>query len=613
MTATALGILGAVDFGAPADLAWVGSAVCPPVGPSVPEGSSAWILRDPCSVAGFDFPASSLAPHLMIAADVRLHNRKDLLGRLGIPDSDATRFPDSLLLLLAYQKWGDECGSFLLGEFAFAIWNNLQKRLFCCRDHLGMRPFFYWQGGTRLVFGGDPASILAVPGVARVLNRRKLAGMVVHSGYDFYPEDTFHDGIKSLPAASSLTIDYAGIRSRTYWQPAIRPELIPHRPEEILEALRELLFEAIDARLTDGVPVAAELSGGLDSSAVTSIAALCLQKKGKDLLALSAVLAEEKRAQFNDEREYVDEFRTWPNVRIEYVTAQGKGPFDSIEDPTRFAMAPLRGSRFYLLESFERVASARGVRVILQGYMGELGPSCFGHRYYTELATKFRWPTLIRELRQLRNIRGISPLRHMAGQVRDLTPWRAGGRPDSFVLLTSDFAKNGDALRPFVQSASPYQRALQLASIRRFMLGGARRTGCTVGGQIRVSLPLLDKRLVEFCLSAPPDMKVRNGYSRYLIRGSLEGVLPRKIQWRTTKLPFSPDYFDRYNAQLGKAREFVAAIGPGDPVRSVIDVTRLAGLIQPVAPGVRSVMARDVVPRTIYTICFLRQFAEFHA
>jgi hypothetical protein len=141
----------------------------------------------------------------------------------------------------------------------------------------------------------------------------------------------------------------------------------------------------------------------------------------------------------------------------------------------------------------------------------------------------------------------------------------------------------------------------------------ASETGQTLRGQIRVSRPLLDKRVLEFCLAAPPAMKVQNGYRRYLVRKSLEGVLPEKIRWRISKLPFSPDYFARYDAQLGKAREFLAAIGPNDPVRSAIDVDRLGALVKPVNPGDPASVdaAYHVVPANIYAICFLRQFAEY--
>jgi hypothetical protein len=122
---------------------------------------------------------------------------------------------------------------------------------------------------------------------------------------------------------------------------------------------------------------------------------------------------------------------------------------------------------------------------------------------------------------------------------------------------------------------------------------------------------LLDKRILEFCLALPAGMNVRDGYQRYLIRRALDGVLPPRIQWRTSKAHFSPDYYVRYNAQLGMARSFVAAIGSRDPVRSVIDVNRIEKMLIPVDVATVNVAARDDVPVTLYTINFLRQFPEF--
>jgi len=130
-------------------------------------------------------------------------------------------------------------------------------------------------------------------------------------------------------------------------------------------------------------------------------------------------------------------------------------------------------------------------------------------------------------------------------------------------------------------------------------------------GTVRKSFPMLDRKLLEFCTSAPASMKVRAGYSRYLVRRALDGVLPPKIQWRTSKMPFSPDYYLRYNAQLSIARHFVAAIGRHDPVRTIVDVDRLGLLLEPVHPVQGSWDALMTIPSTLYMICFLRQFAEF--
>jgi hypothetical protein len=131
------------------------------------------------------------------------------------------------------------------------------------------------------------------------------------------------------------------------------------------------------------------------------------------------------------------------------------------------------------------------------------------------------------------------------------------------------------------------------------------------GWPVPFSFPLLDKRLLEFCLSAPGEMKIRDGYSRYLVRRSMDGILPRKIQWRTTKCAFAPDYGKRYRAQIGKARDFVMNIRSRDPVRTIVNVERLEYLINNPDSAAGNAAALAVVPMTIYMICFLRQFGEF--
>src|SRR6185312_3496233 len=119
-------------------------------------------------------------------------------NRLGL--DEAPGLSDAQLLLRAYEKWGEELPTFLLGEFAFAIWDDRHKRLFCCRDQIGFRPFLYWRDGSILVFASSRHTILSVPGVPRRLNRRKLAAAIVFGGDQYYHDETFHAGIMSLPA-----------------------------------------------------------------------------------------------------------------------------------------------------------------------------------------------------------------------------------------------------------------------------------------------------------------------------------------------------------------------------------------------------------------------------
>lgn len=607
-------IWGVIDFGSPPNLEWIQQSSDVFAFPSsVPDSSCACLLQAPavftdCTL-GTGFVRGARDLHFTIVATARLHNRNDLIRILGIK-SEPTSVSDTDLILLAYQKWGQNCGEYLLGEFSFAIWDEHLRHLFCCRDHIGFRPFVYYRQGSRFVFSSDIRCLLRTPGIPRQLNYRKFAGLTVFGGPSQYPEDTFHRGIQSLPGASSLTISAKGSFKHQFWQPTIRPRLVPKRHDEAFDALRELLIEAVECRISDDVPVVAELSGGLDSSAVVSIAARSLEKRGRQLLALTCVVPDESLDIYEDERAFANEFRDWPNIRLEYVTSAGLGPFDSIEDPAQFAVMPIRPGTSYLQTAMDRAAWPLGARLRLRGLLGEMGPSCFADRYLVELALKLRWKELWKQLRDLQQVQHIRPARYLTGQFLNLTLYPRGVRGIPYILLTKDFCRNGRAQSPFLYPW-PSERGYQLAMIRRNLRVHSPVKGRSTEDGNWCSYPWLDKRVLEFCLSAPSELKLRNGYRRNLIRQALDGILPKRIQWRITKTPASPDYNLRYNAQLYKASEFVAAIGPKDPIRSVINIEQLAGLLTPVAPHKKDSIASHVVPANIYAICFLRQFSEF--
>jgi asparagine synthase (glutamine-hydrolysing) len=543
-------------------------------------------------------------PHLKIIADARLDNREDLRRAL----ADELMFAasgDSELLLAAYAKWGERCGDFLLGEFSFAVWDDRLRRLFCCRDHIGFRAFFYWRGEGRFVFANHIEGVLAQPGVPRHLNRRKFAALAVPTAHHVRPEETFHAGVFSLPPGSWMTVQRDEVRQQKFWEidlEALPP--VPKRREEAFEGLREVLFRAVECRLDGDAPVGALLSGGLDSSAIVSIAALCLEKQNRQLTAVAAVLPEENRRQFSDEREYIDEFRSWPNVSIKYVTAPGRGPFDSLHDQTRFTAHPLQSSRVFLTEECEKAAADSGSRSLMWGIGGELGATCWSNRYYVDLAARLRWLTLARELKNRRTYRNVSSVRRLAGQFSNMLYPRRG---ETQIFLIARSLQSEYHPKPLRVTRSPYQRQFQADQIRLWLKRHAIEDFAT----FPASQPLIDKRVLEFCLALPTDLNVHDGYPRYFVRGALNGILPPRIQWRTDKMDFSPDYSVRYNAQLGVAREYVAAIGPNDPVRSVIDVDRLGKLLIPADPARNQASARDTVPGTLYAIRFLRQFSEF--
>jgi asparagine synthase (glutamine-hydrolysing) len=594
-------------------------------------------------IAGASFPKPHLpgSSHLTsrngsaIVLNARLDNRSELFDRLEIARPAKDEYADGDLILAAYEKWGERCAELLLGDFAFGIWDEPRRRLVCSRDHMGLRPLFYYADARRFIFASEPKAIVAVPTVIRQVNLDKLATLAFPAARPLFSDQSWFDSVFALPAATSLTLDQHGIRQHKYWEPQAAITY-PHKSDrKILESFHDLMFEVVTARLRGNGPVVALLSGGLDSSAIVGVAARVLEARNQELHALAAVLPNAQDPQLTDERYFIDQFRDWPNVRIKYVSAPGRGPFDHLEELVWNCDAPNITSRHYLYSAFAECSQDLGARIILDGSGGELGPTFHGEGYYPELLLGFRWRTLFREMRLRKRVSG-NPL------------WRSFKSDVAYPLLPTILL---DRFRPRPKEDLEFelQQPLQLRFAERQLAHILSRVKvssraaarvlpnharvqlqrlCTVQqksfspgfiGQAQVNFryPFMDKRLLEFCLSAPGRLKVRNGYERYLIRAGLDELLPSEIKCRVDKKPFSPDYLRRYNAQRRRVQEILEDIRPHDPVHEIVDVEKIKALAAlPVADNERGTFAESValsaVPIGVYLIYFLRRFSEFH-
>jgi asparagine synthetase B (glutamine-hydrolysing) len=245
----------------------------------------------------------------------------------------------------------------------------------------------------------------------------------------------------------------------------------------------------------------------------------------------------------------------------------------------------------------------------LTGHAGEFGVTANGNGYLLELLAGLHLSAAAKMLKQLKARTGASPFRVMARElVNGVFPYR---REWPTVYLAPAFRSECEARRMNVSRAWPDHRRNQQTDLAMWLRRHANVDHHRPGVALRYSSPFSDKSLLEFCLAAPGHMKIRDGYPRYMVRRALEGVLPERIRWRTSKGVASPDYTVRYAAQIRQAWEFVAAIGPNDPVRSVIDVDRLGRVVALRDPPSNMRVRMHRVPNTIYLICFLRQFAEF--
>jgi len=216
----------------------------------------------------------SFADKVWLTADARIDGRKELIGKLSeltspeiIPRKQAT---DAELIISAYLAWGEECVTHLIGDFSFAIFDFEKQRLFCARDHLGIKPFFYARAGKTLIFSNTLESIRLHPDISSRLNDQAIGDLLLFDRNRDSGRTSFHD-IARLPPAHTLMLDLTNGESRItrYWRSPEAVTVKYRRQSEYLERFQELFTQAVEDRIGTG-KLQSFLSGGLDSTGIAS-------------------------------------------------------------------------------------------------------------------------------------------------------------------------------------------------------------------------------------------------------------------------------------------------------------------------------------------------------
>jgi asparagine synthase (glutamine-hydrolysing) len=550
-------------------------------------------------------PLKNASGDLVITADARIDNREELFEVLAVPHPERTGMPDSTLILRAYEKWGEECPKHLLGDFVFAVWDGRKRQLFCARDQIGLKVLYYHHSHRFIAFASEIKAVLAVPDVPCRLNEIAVADFLVHNEQDL--EITFYEKISRLPPAHILVLNTGEMKISRYWIPEIGPELKLSSDEEYAQALRELMFQAVHCRMRSPFPVGVSLSGGLDSSSVACIAARKLREKGKRLIAVSSALPDKYSGIEKDEREYIEEVRIQEdNIDVEYVLAEGATPFDDLESQFRHIDQPFRDLFYYMSDALYAAARKYEVRILLNGFGGDIAASFYGKGYPAQLGRTGHWLKLARLLRQRAVVERRSPWAILKGEVLGvLAPSyvlrfyrRLKGNSQDVDWISRTAIHPAFALRVDIKErcrkcghsleyrVPPDARAMMLMALSSpnlaYPLEGIATAQAYFG--LEQVHPLLDRRIIEFCLKIPPAQFVRNGWRRSLMRRAMEGVLPAKIQWRSTKHPFTPDYHSRVLRAKHRVLRFLSEAAMDEHSCQYVDRTKIERQLERLKP-----------------------------
>lgn len=509
-------------------------------------------------------PLVSKAGDLALSADARIDNRDELIGSLGLVDRAPGGIADSELILAAYEKWGEHCPEQLLGDFAFTIWDRRRQRLFCARDPMGVKPFYYYQSSRSFVFASEIKALLCLREVPRRLNEVRVADHLVESFAD--RTSTFYRDIFRLPAGHSVTIDPRGKQVRPYWAFDPTRELRLRSNEEYAEAFRGLFTEAVRCRLRSAFPVGSALSGGLDSSSIVCTARNLPLREGKQHLhTFSAVFPSLPATDLRriDERPFIAAVVSMGRVEAHYVHADLLSPLADLDQVLWHEDEAVLAPNLYMHWALYKAAHSERVRIFLDGIDGDTTVS-HGLEYLADLARTGRWRTLAREATALsRKASASFTPRRIIWQYgfRPLVPesavqiWRwLRGRTQPLwaanAVINPSFARRiglEEHARALAQAESAPARTARenhwrglTSTLIPYALESLDKAAAAFSLEPRY--PFFDRRLMEFCLALPPEQKLHQGWTRVVMRRAMAGILPPEVQWRTRKANLSANF-----------------------------------------------------------------------
>jgi asparagine synthase (glutamine-hydrolysing) len=486
----------------------------------------------------------TLDQQVWIVADARVDAREDLVRELGCArDLALNQTPDVELILRAYLKWGEACLDHMIGDFSFAIWDGRSRRLFCARDHFGVKLFYYAWIGATFIFSNTIAAVRLHPGVTNRLNEQALGDFLLFD-CNWTLDTTFFADVQKLPAAHQLTVADTGLNRRKYWQLAAPERVSFRREEECVEGFRERLEQAVSDRLRTG-KVSIGFSGGLDSTNMALAARNVAHRRGQetDLKAFTVVF---DTLIPDDERHYSGMAAQCLKIPVHYLCADSDQPYARWSELLCYQPEPLHDPTWIGSVNFYNICSAHGA---VQLY-GSGGDEIFRS---PQLATQLRyhgWSQALTDFRRSIFRHHVFPPLGTGIKARLKKSLRVGIIPDAAFpdWLRPEFERKLSLLDRWAlwpigehQTIDPLD-ALVTPPERRFITPFWDRHLYSTdiahhGVRIELRFPYLDLRVVAFGLSLP---KMPWSCNKHLLRRVGAATLPREITSRP-KTPLRGD------------------------------------------------------------------------
>lgn len=447
---------------------------------------------------------------------------------------------DTEVLLYAYIHYGEKCVDILNGIYAFAVWDTMRQRVFICRDRFGVKPFFYTVKGDTVIFASELKAIFTYPTVTPQINADSLREIFAISPARTPGKGVFKD-VYELRPGHFMVIDRRGIDIKRYW--SLKSYEHTDSYEDTIEKTRELVVDSVKRQLVSDVPIGTLLSGGLDSSIITAIAAEDMRDKGKTLSTYSFDYEDNnkyfKATDFQPDsdgpwvKRMVDEF----GLDHTYLLCKNNYLMEHLKDATFYkdlpGMADVDSSLYYFLKEVKKKHT-----VVLSG---ECSDEIFGGYPWFRSEKAFNTPAFpwcydlsLRENVLLPSVSDTLRLEEYSRM-----------RYEESIAETPYF--DGDS------AEERRRREISYLNITWFMTNLLdRKDRMSMASGLEVRVPFCDHRLVEYVWNIPWEMKNKDNISKNILRRAAKGILPDDVLERK-KSPYPKTHNPFYEKAVKEA------------------------------------------------------------
>ena len=487
----------------------------------------------------------------------RIDNRDELIRSFKFDKSVS----DQELIVLGYQKKGEEIFKELVGAFSFLIFDKEKKEFLAVRDHIGMKPFYYSFSDGHFIYGTEPRFIFLISQKKKILNQDKLVDSILRTERSY--EKTFYKGIYRLDRGEFLKSKHKKIEKFRYHEFKTPDYFGYEREEDCFEDFRNLFTKIIEEQSSGIDIIGSNLSGGLDSTSVTRVLADLNKNTGnkKKIFSYSFKFTDLNKNQFKttDEINYVKDAVELGGLNSRIIEIPKDNYVQQLLDCQKNFPSPnLQGNRYLELFMIDNLKKD-GVKTVLTGFDGDCTVSS-GTELIQILLRQFRFYGALKLNSQMRRNLGFKDnslsILYRYVLLR-LTPSklhfylrRARGFDSldfQFKYFNKNFKNEIDLFRLHQQKR---KGMYDIKNGHRDLLNSRHFQNAFESLDIDYSYngieerhPFFDKRLMEFCLRLHPNMKLKNGITRYVLRESLKENLPKSVKNRMQKSNLSPYFF----------------------------------------------------------------------